>query len=436
MKHVIIGNGPAGVVAAETLRKFDKHSEIVLIGAEAEPPYSRMAIPYFLMGNITEAGAHLRKKDGHFVENGIRLVKGRAMRVAAASHEVELEGGERLRYDRLLIASGSHPVRPPVAGMNLPGVHTCWTLADAREIVAKAKPGARVLQLGAGFIGCIIMEALAARGVKLTVVEMGDRMVPRMMTEKAGAMIRHWVEKKGVAVHVNARVDAIEVGGGKGLLGKVVGLVTGGGGSAGAMRVKLSNGQTLEADLVICAAGVKPNIGFLAGSGVEVGQGIRVDAGMQTSVPGIYAAGDVTEAAGFHSGSPQLNAIQPNAADQARVAAANMAGRPTAAQGSLAINVLDTLGLISTSFGQWWGESKAEGGDSVELADEANGRYLSLQFKGDILIGATSVGWTDHVGALRGLVQGRVRLGAWKARLLHDPTQFMAAYLGAAQKAA
>ena len=397
MKHVIIGNGPAGVIAAEALRRLDPDCEIALIGSEAAPPYSRMAIPYFLMGSIPEAGAYLRKGNEHFARNGIRQVAGRVVRVAAASNEVELENGERLRYDRLLIASGSLPLRPPVVGMDLPGVHTCWTLADAREIVAKAKPGTRVLQLGAGFIGCIIMEALAARGVKLTVVEMGDRMVPRMMTERAGAMIRRWVEKKGVAVHVNTRVDAIEAGTGKGLLGKVVGLVTGDGGTSAAMRVKLSSGQTLEADLVMCAAGVTPNVGFLAGSGVKIGRGIRVDAGMQTSVPGVYAAGDVTEAAGFHSGDPQLNAIQPNAADQARVAAANMAGRQAVTQGSLAINVLDTLGLISTSFGQWWGEEKDAGGDGVELADEAGGRYLSLQFKDDILIGATSVGWTERI---------------------------------------
>jgi NADPH-dependent 2,4-dienoyl-CoA reductase/sulfur reductase-like enzyme len=151
---------------------------------------------------------------------------------------------------------------------------------------------------------------------------------------------------------------------------------------------------------------------------------------------GIYAAGDVTEAAGFHSGKPELNAVQPNAVDQARVAAHNMAGGAAVSGGSLAINVLDTLGLISTSFGQWQGVGKEQGGAGVELVDEANYRYLSLQFKDDILIGATSIGWTDHVGALRGLVQTQAPLGEWKDRLLADPTCFMAAYLGTAQKAA
>ncbi len=417
MKHVIIGNGPAGLVAAETLRRLQPEAEIALIGDESEPPYSRMAIPYFLQGNIPESGTHLRKAHDHYATQRIHLIEGKVAKVDAKAKQLEFASGERLPYDRLLIATGSRPVTPPVPGIDLPNVHTCWTIEDARAIAALAKPGARVLQLGAGFIGCIIMEALAARGVELTVVEMGDRMVPRMMTPKAGGMIKAWVEKRGVAVHVNSAITAISQKG-------------------GALSVKLSTGGELDADLVICAAGVRPNIEFLKGSGITMERGIRVDNQMQTSVTDIYAAGDVTEAIDFHTGKPELNAIQPNAVDQARIAAHNMAGGNAVSGGSLAINVLDTLGLISTSFGQWQGVGKQEGGAGVELVDEANYRYLSLQFKDDVMIGATSIGWTEHVGALRGLVQTQATLGDWKDRLLADPTCFMAAYLASAQKAA
>ena len=420
MKHVIIGNGPAGVVAAETLRKLDAKADIVLAGDEPEPPYSRMAIPYLLMGNIAESGTHLRKDQEHFSRLNIRLVHARAENIDSAAKSVKLANGDTLPFDRLLIATGSHPVQPPVPGMDLPGVHTCWTLADARQIIAQAKPGARVVQMGAGFIGCIIMEALAARGVKLTVVEMGDRMVPRMMNETAGGMIKQWVEQKGVKVYTSARIEAISQQDG----------------AQGELSAKLSSGAQVAADMIISATGVRPNIDFLQGSGINVNAGILVDERLQTSVPGIYAAGDVTESIGFHSGEPELNAIQPNAADQARIAASNMAGQAVQFQGSLAVNVLDTLGLISTSFGQWWGAGRSEGGESAELVDAANYRYLSLQFKEDVLIGATSIGWTAHVGALRGLIQGRVRLGEWKARLLADPTQFQAAYICAAQMTA
>ena len=414
-KHVIIGNGPAGVIAAETLRKADPKAEIALLGDEPEPPYSRMAIPYFLIGKVGEEGTHLRKGKGHFESLGIKLVRGRAAAVDAKGRSVKLQDGASLGFDRLLIATGSHPLKPPIAGMDAPNVHTCWTLEDARAIAKLAKSGTRVLQIGAGFIGCIIMEALASRGTQLTVVEMGDRMVPRMMTEKAGNMIRRWCESKGVGVHTGAKVESLRAGAKKGEL-----------------VAKLSNGQEVAADLVICAAGVAPNIDFLKGSGIAAERGIRVDAAMQTSVAGIYAAGDVTEAADFFSGQPTLNAIQPNAADQARIAAINMAGGQATLPGSMAINVLDTLGLISASFGQWWGEP---GGESVERVDDKHYRYLSLQFKDDMLIGATSIGLTDHVGVLRGLTFGRVRLGEWKTRLLDDPTRVMEAYLARAQGA-
>ena len=147
---------------------------------------------------------------------------------------------------------------------------------------------------------------------------------------------------------------------------------------------------------------------------------------MQTSVPGIYAAGDVAEAPDLFSGRHLVSAIQPNAVDQARIAALNMAGQPTEMKGVLAINVLDSMGMISSSFGEWQG---VEGGDGVERADEANGRYISLQFQGEVLVGATSVGLTEHVGALRGLIQGKTKLGAWKPKLLETPTRFVEAYI-------
>lgn len=434
MHHVIFGAGPAGVIAAETLRKHAPHDTITLVGDEPEAPYSRMAIPYLLIGNIDERGTYLRKRASHFEDLRITQVKAKVTRVDVAQRRVQLDNGEALAFGKLLIATGSHPVRPPIEGMDLPGVHPCWTLADARAIQALAKPGARVLQMGAGFIGCIIMEALAARGVKLSVVEMGDRMVPRMMGPVAGGMIRDWCEAKGVQVFTGTKVEAItavSAGAEKGLLGKLaaaVGLSSDEVG--GALQVRLSNGQTVEADLVISATGVRPAIGYLKDSGITCLQGVLTDAQMQTNVPGIYAAGDCAEALDLVSGKTIVSAIQPNAAEQARVAALNMVGQKTTLKGVTQINVLDTLGLISTSFGNWEG---VPGGQSAVLTDQAAGRHLSLQFKDDVLVGCNSVGWTEHVGVMRGLVEGQVRLGDWKDRLLHDPTKLMDAYLDCAQ---
>ncbi|MCB1980491.1 MAG: NAD(P)/FAD-dependent oxidoreductase [Rhodoferax sp.] len=438
MKHVILGAGPAGVIAAETIRKHaPADDQIVILGDEPEPPYSRMAIPYLLMGNIEEPGTHLRHGKDHYQTLNITLKSGRARAVDTAMRLVSLEDGSTLPFDRLLIATGSSPATPPIPGVDGPGVHPCWTLADAREIMKLARPGARVLQMGAGFIGCIIMEALAARKVELSVVEMGDRMVPRMMGPTAGGMIKAWCEAKGVKVHTGARVEAIErptadAPGLVGKLAKAVGLTSRNSdkGSGAPMQVRLSTGDVLDADLVISATGVKPNIGFLEDSGVRCLVGVLTDEHLQTSVPGIYAAGDCAEAFDKVSGKTIVSAIQPNAAEQARVAGMNMAGKTATLGGVTQINVLDTLGLISASFGQWDG---VPGGEHVELTDVAAGRHLSLQFAGDRLVGCNAIGWTDHVGVMRGLVEGGVALGAWKDKLLADPTLLMQAYLASAQ---
>ena len=458
MKHVILGAGPAGVIAAETIRKHSATDQIVIIGDEPEAPYSRMAIPYLLIGRVGEEGTHLRHGANHFGQLGITIKQGRAKAVDAENRSVLLEDGSSEPFDKLLIATGSSPASPPIPGIHGEGVHPCWTLKDARAIMALAQPGARVLQMGAGFIGCIIMEALAARGVKLSVVEMGDRMVPRMMGPTAGGMIKDWCEKKGVTVYTGARVEAIERPASAapaatpapaapapepGLLTRLaqaVGLasppsapapVAPAAAHGATMVVRLSTGQRLEADLVISATGVRPNIGFLEHSAVRCLVGVLTDEHLQTNVPGIYAAGDCAEAFDKVSGTTIVSAIQPNAAEQARVAALNMVGQVAALKGVTQINVLDTLGMISASFGKWDG---VPGGEQVELVDRAAGKLLSLQFGGDKLVGCNAIGWTAHVGVMRGLVEGEVRLSAeWKQRLMNDPTLLMEAYLANAQ---
>ena len=417
MKHVIIGNGPAGVVAAETIRKRSPHDQIILIGAESEPPYSRMAIPYLLIGNIQESGTYLRKDQDHFKKLNIELLQAKVISVLPELKKItiDLHGQtQELAYDKLLIATGSTPIRPPIQGMDLPGIYSCWTLEDARNIHEKTDSGTRVLQMGAGCLGGIILEALASKDIQLTVVEMENRMVPRMMTQTAGQMIKKWVESKGVKVFTQTKVEKIVKEG-------------------DALKVSLSNGETLIVDTIISATGIKANIEFLKGSGIHCEKGIFVNEYMQTSIPDIYAAGDVTESIDFSTGQRMINAIQPNAADQATIAAVNMSGGVSNSTGSFQVNVLDTLGLISSSFGLWAG---IDGGEHAELVDELNYKYLHLEFSDDILIGATSLGMTDHIGAMRGLIQTKVKLGHWKDKLLGDPTKVMQAYLEKGQEQA
>jgi len=182
---------------------------------------------------------------------------------------------------------------------------------------------------------------------------------------------------------------------------------------------------------VVVAAGVRPNIDFLNGSGIATDEGVVVDDHLQSNVAGIYAAGDVAQAKDLSTGQFNILAIQPTAVEHGRIAAMNMAGLVTPHRGSLSMNVLDTLGLISSSFGQWMGE---KGSDSAAMVDKANYRYLRLEFLEDRLIGAQSVGISEHIGMLRGLIQSGTRLGKWKQKLMTSPSQISEAYVSTLHK--
>ena len=415
MQHVIVGAGPAGVIAAETLRKCDANAKIKLIGAEPEPPYSRMAIPYLLEGNIEEQGTYLRKTDNHYKNLGIEFMHGKAESVSPKDGKLTLEGGERVSYDRVLLASGAKPTQPPVPGMDSEGVHHCWTLEDARGIAALASADANVVLIGAGFIGCIILEALAKCCGHLTVVEMEDRMVSRMMDETSSGMLKRWCEDKGIDVLTSSRVSAIE---------------DAKKGGPGTKSVKLEGGKILNAHLVVLAVGVAPNIGFLKGSGIKVEQGVLVDDHLRTNFENVYAAGDIAQGLDFSTGGHMVHAIQPTAVEHGRVAALNMSGTSSRYQGSLNMNVLATAGLISSSFGEWNGVKGGERGVSI---DEAGYRYLRLEFDGDHLVGALGIGMTEHVGVLRGLIQAKTALGDWKKTLLAQPSRVTEAFVAHSQ---
>ncbi|MEQ8321058.1 MAG: FAD-dependent oxidoreductase [Rhodospirillales bacterium] len=414
MTYVIIGAGPAGVTAADTLRKTDPETDVVMIGSEPEPPYSRMAIPYVLTGLIKEQGTYLRKDDGHYDAHAIQYRQGVVESIDPKKKTVKLEDGSEQPYSKLLIATGASPVRPPIEGLDLPAVHHCWTLEDCRNIIKFADKGADVVLMGAGFIGCIIMEALAERGVNLTVVEALDRMVPRMMNEAAGNMVKDWCEHKGVHVLTSTKVTKLEQSGDE----------------TDTLKVDLDNGKSIPAHLVVVATGVKSNIGFVEGAGMKIDQGILTDEFMRSTVDDIYAAGDCAQGPDFSTGGWAVHAVQPTAVDHGRIAALNMAGKPAPYKGSLNMNVLDTVGLISASFGKWDG---VMGGDHAEAVDPENFRYMRLEFDGDRIVGALSLGRTDHIGVLRGLIQTEVPLGDWKDKLMADPHLIADAYVACSQ---
>jgi NADPH-dependent 2,4-dienoyl-CoA reductase/sulfur reductase-like enzyme len=276
MQHIIIGAGPAGVIAAETLRKADPDAEITIIGDEPEPAYSRMAIPYYLIDNVKESGTYLRDPENHFNSQNIEVVQQRVDSVDTQDKRISLADGSSRNYDKLLIATGSHPVSPPIPGLDLPQVHSC--------------------------------EALVKRGVNLAVVEMGNRMVPRMLDEKAGGLLETWCKKEGIDVHTSCSVEGIAAAGDD------------------QVEVSLSDGSKSSAALVITATGVKANTDLVNGTDIKTDQGILVNRRMQTSNADVYAAGDVAQGVDFSTGNFEVQAIQPTATDHGRIAALNMAG--------------------------------------------------------------------------------------------------------------
>ena len=353
MKYVLIGAGPAGVQAAEVIRQEDRAGEITLVSGEPGEPYSRMAIPYILTGRIDEQGARPRKTAGHFASLGIRYRNNKAVMVhaGASGGTVDLDDGTTLAYDRLLVATGSSPTLPPVPGTDLPAVVTCWTLEDARLIAAKLHPGARVVMVGAGFVAGVCMKSLVESGAQLTVIAGRVGQILRsMMTPNGSALLQRWLEGQGVNVVTKGRIERIEPG----------------------PRVVMDT-RSFDADLVILATGVRPNVAFLEGTGAEIDQGIVINDRMETTVPCIYAAGDVAQGRDFSTGEWIVHALQPTATEHGRAAALNMTGKNVPYRGSLSMNVLDTVGLLSYTFGLWQGR---EGGDT---AGECRRRTLPVQ---------------------------------------------------------
>ena len=409
MDYVVVGAGPAGVLAVETLRKTDAQGNITLIGEEDEPPYSRMAIPYLLEGNIGEEGTFLRKNADHYQDLNIEVLRNqRVAKVDPAARLLTLEDGNTRSYDKLLLATGSRPFTPPIPGLDQDGIFPCWTLAHARGIKALLSEGCHVVLIGAGFIGTIILDAIGSQNLTLKVVEADTHMTPRMMNLTGGDVIKSWCAGKNVSVLTSTLVEAVEPGGER------------------KFTLKLNNGETLPADLVVTATGVKPPLDFLEGSGIETDEGILVNDHLRTNFPDVYAAGDCAQGMDFSTGGFSVHAIQPTAADHGRIAALNMAGQDMAYQGSLIMNVIATLGLTTYSFGQWMG---VEGGEHGEFLDEEKSRYLRLEFKDDLLVGAINIGAFEHIGILRGMIQNRIPLREWKEKLQEKPQNLMNAYL-------
>ncbi|MES9945859.1 MAG: FAD/NAD(P)-binding oxidoreductase [Candidatus Thiodiazotropha sp.] len=423
MQHVIIGAGPAGVVAAESIRKFDKSSTVTLISNESERPYSRLEIPRFLQGKIDEKDTYLRCGQNYFASQSIDVCKGSVVKVESQNNAVNLADGTRLEYDRLLIATGSRPEKPKIPGSELPGVVNCWTLEDARKIICNLGINSRLVVVGGGFIGFVIIDALARTGAQVNLIERGKHILPHMMDDNSSSLIQSWCEAKGITVQTRVDVKAID-------RKRKTNKSTGSG--LNQLSVLLNSGESITADMVIFATGTKMNTRFLEGSGIAFDHGVLVDERLNTTQPNVFAAGDVCQGLGFSTGGRRVQAVQLTASEHGRIAAANMCGLKAKLSGSLTMNVLDTLGLVSSSFGTWNG---IQGGESAVYSLSSSYTYLNLQFDEERLIGASSIGNAEHLQLLPRLIHSNLPLKGWKKRLMQDPCRVGEAYHALSQGA-
>lgn len=388
MRYLILGNSAAGVAAARSIRRADPAGEITIVGDELYPYYARVLISYYLGGLVTRDRLWLAGEEWYRRQR-VQLIAGRrAVAVDVGSRRVRLDDGRELPYDRLLVATGASPQQIDVPGSNLAGVFTLRTVDDAAAIRKFARPGGRALVVGGGMVGLKAAEGLHARGLEVRLVVSSGRILSQAMDGTGAELVRRAIVAAGFTVHLEEDVVALE-------------------GRERVAAAVLRSGAAVPADVLVVGKGVQPNVDFLQGSGIEVDRGILVDDYLATSVPDIYAAGDVAQAYDRAWQNRRLNAIWGNAVEQGRLAGLNMAGHRTAYCGGIGRNsmVVNGLGVISGGI-----VNPPEAGyEVVTRLDEKRSCYRKAVLRGRRLVGMVAVGPPDGAGGFQTLIGREVK---------------------------
>lgn len=303
-KVVIVGGGAAGFAAAEMLRRRGFDRSIIMLSQESTAPIDRPNLSKdYLAGSAPEDWLPLRP-DEFYVENDIDLrLNAEAIGISLKTREVMVAGGNNISYDRLLLATGSEPVRLPIPGADLPHVHTLRSLADSRAIISGAKGAQRVLVVGASFIGLEVAAALRTRDIEVHVVAPEQTPMERVLGPQMGAFVRSLHEEHGVVFHLQDTVTGID-----------------------AQRATLKSGTVLEVDLVVVGVGVRPRVALAETAGLAIDRGVVVDLYLETSARGVFAAGDIARWPDIHTGENIRVEHWVVAERQGQIAACNMMG--------------------------------------------------------------------------------------------------------------
>jgi nitrite reductase (NADH) large subunit len=404
MKHVIIGNGIAGVCAAEAIRALDDSAAITMIGDETFPPYSRPMISYVLEGSQPPSKLPIRS-DRFYEELNIEPLLGqRATGIDVAGRRVILGDGTAVDYDRLLIAAGADPRPVEAAGTELKNIFYMRTQAHVTAQVAALEGARRAVVLGGGLVGFKAAYGLLRRGLAVTMLITSGYPLGMQVDPVAGGMILDRLVHHGLTVEVGVSVVAFEGN------GRVQAVVT-------------DAGTRLPCDLVIIGKGVLPCRDFIPREHITVDLGVVVDENLQASTPGIYAAGDVAEMNDLARDRSWVNALWPEAASQGRVAGFNMAGRPVAYPGSLSRNVMRVFDLDVLTVGDA-NPMALNGYEVLQSGGPTDRTYRCLVLRENRLVGAVMIGDIEQGGVLRALIENRVPLRLPAAMLMRPGFNF------------
>jgi len=403
-KYVIVGASAAGIGAVEAIREVDPTGTITIISEEPCPQYSRPMISDLVSGKANFEKMKCRE-DQFWKKNDVQALTGRtAVGLNLVDKYVALDKGDQINFEKLLVATGGKPFVPKIEGSDKDGVFTFTTLSDAESLVAKIEKAKSAVVIGAGLIGVSVTEALVKRGLKVTMVELQDKILSLILDPTASEMVENVIRKAGVTIATGQTVKRIV---GKPENDKVVG---------GAV---LTSGEQVQCDLVIIAIGVVPRTELVAGTDVKTNRGILVDKFMRTNVSDVYASGDVAEAYDFVFGENRLLPLWPLAQLEGKVAGYNMAGKKADYPGGTAMSSLKYFGIPIISIGIA-NPKDDEAYESLVKHEPARNVYRKIMLKDNAIVGITLVNAIENAGVLFHLMKNRVNVKKFKQELLSD----------------
>ncbi|HPR34576.1 MAG TPA: FAD-dependent oxidoreductase [Anaerolineaceae bacterium] len=377
-RYIIIGGGIAGLSAAEAIHALQPEADITLISEEHYLPYFRMSLTRYLAGEVEREKLILHNQQWYLQNHITILLNTHVEAVDAGAKLVVLEDGQKLPYDKLILASGAHPNVPPFPGRELKGVQTLRTLEDADLIMDVARKQAKVVCIGGGLLGLEVAGAVARQGAQVTVLEGLDWLLPRQLDAQASAILKEKIEELGIKVIVPAMTKALH-------------------GDVKVQSVELADGQVLPADLVLISTGVSANLELAKSAGLDVNRGVLVNEHMLTSNPDILAAGDLTEFQGRSYG------LWIPAKNQGTIAGQNAVGKEASFLGDPPSTRLKVLGVDVFSIGQF---SPSQDGDRL-VAESKDGIYQSFLFREGKMIGSILLGDASMANKVKAAIEGK-----------------------------